>query len=76
MRFKLGELPTCVADGSSMFDALPRRGMGVQGRPRLDRGPVLGNGDSISDGPDAISSSTCTHTQIVWKHILQQCQKQ
>lgn len=48
-----------------MFEALPRRGMGVQGRPRLDRGPVLGNGDSISDGPDAISSSTCTIPKLV-----------
>lgn len=32
--------------------------MGVQGRALLDRGPVLGYGDSISDGTDAISSST------------------
>ncbi len=43
-----------------MLETLPRRAMGVQGRALLDRGPVLGYGDSISDGPDAISSSTCT----------------
>ena len=41
-----------------MLETLPRRAMGVQGRALLDRGPVLGYGDSISDGPDAISSST------------------
>ena len=43
-----------------MFEALPWRAMGVQGRaPRADRGPVLAKVDSSSCGPDAISSSTC-----------------
>jgi len=48
-----------------MLETLPRRAMGVQGRALLDRGPVLGYGDSISDGPDAISSSTYEFTTDV-----------
>ena len=52
-----------------MLEALPRRGMGVQGRwPRADLGPVLAKEDSNSCGPDAISSSTYRSAACVTYH--------
>ena len=54
-----------------MFEALPRRGMGVEGRPpRADRGPVLAKEDSSSCGPDAISSSTYAPTQTLSESVF------